>query len=85
MKNFGFVHVTMLIILAGCSWATTAFGAGHTAKEAPSDFDRLTIFLQQPNSLSAATPDWLELGVEHRTRYETFSQSFTRGTAGSNQ
>ncbi|MDH5429477.1 MAG: alginate export family protein [Nitrospirota bacterium] len=85
MKNFGFVHVTMLIILAGCSWGTTAFGAGHTAKEVPSDFDRLTILLQQPNSLSAATPDWLELGVEHRTRYETFSQSFTRGTAGSNQ
>jgi len=77
--------MTILIMLAGCAWATTAFGAGDTPKDFPSDFDRLEIILQQPNSLSAATPEWLELGVEHRTRYETFNHSFTRGTAGSNQ
>src|SRR5690606_3445709 len=43
-----------------------------------------TIF-EHPHSLSAATPDWLDLGIEHRTRYETFDESFIRGTAGSNQ
>ncbi len=85
MKIIRFVHMTILIMLAGCSWATTTFGAGDAPKEFPSDFDRLKTILQQPNSLSVATPEWLDLGVEHRTRYETFNHSFTKGTAGSNQ
>ena len=73
------------MILGGCSWATSTFGAGDASKEFPSDFDRLKIILQQPNSLSAMTPKWMDLGVEHRTRYETFNHSFTKGTAGSDQ
>jgi len=77
--------MAILMILGGCAWATTTFGAGDAPKEFPSDFDRLKTILQQPNSLSAATPKWLDLGVEHRTRYETFNHSFTKGTAGSDQ
>lgn len=50
-----------------------------------SNFDRLKTVLQQTNTLSALTPEWLDLGVEHRIRYETFNQSFTKGTAGSDQ
>ncbi|GJL49670.1 MAG: hypothetical protein NPIRA01_08970 [Nitrospirales bacterium] len=77
--------LTFLFVVIGLSWTEVSLGAGDHTKEFPSDFDRLTAILQQPNSLSAATPEWLDLGVEHRTRYETFDHSFTRGTAGSNQ
>ncbi len=75
----------MLLVFSIFSGGETVFGAGNHSKEFPSDFDRLKTILQQPNSLSAATPEWLDVGVEHRTRYETFNHSFTRGTAGSNQ
>jgi hypothetical protein len=85
MQNLRFVCLTILLLLGGFSWETIALGAGNHNKEFPSDFDRLKTILQQPNSLSAVTPEWLELGIEHRTRYETFNHSFTRGTAGSNQ
>jgi hypothetical protein len=45
----------------------------------------LRTILQQSNSLSAAAPDWLSLGFDHRTPYETFNHRFTWGTAGRNQ
>ncbi len=35
--------------------------------------------------LHAFTPSWLDLKVEHRTRYETVNHSFKKGQAGSNQ
>jgi len=85
MKTFRILRMTILMILGGCSWATSTFGADNAPKEFPSDFDRLKTILQQPNSLSAMTPKWMDLGVEHRTRYETFNHSFTKGTAGSDQ
>jgi hypothetical protein len=75
----------MLLVLGGFSYEESVLGAENHTREFPSDFDRLKTILQQPNSLSAATPEWLDLGVEHRTRYETFNHSFTRGTAGSDQ
>ena len=87
MKKIGVVCLGLLFLLGGLSEEKPAHGAGngtHT-KEFPSDFDRLKTVLQQPNTLSALTPEWLDLGVEHRTRYETFNQSFTKGTAGSDQ
>jgi hypothetical protein len=77
--------IVLVLILGGFAWGKPSLGNGNHTKEFPSDFDRLKTLLQQPNTLSAATPEWLELGVEHRTRYETFNNSFTRGTAGSNQ
>jgi len=77
--------IVLFLILGGFAWGGTELGNGSHTKEFPSDFDRLKTILQQPNSLSAATPEWLDLGIEHRTRYETFNQSFTKGTAGSDQ
>ncbi|HBP88909.1 MAG TPA: hypothetical protein DD706_14580, partial [Nitrospiraceae bacterium] len=87
MKKYGVVCFALLLMLVGVLVEKPAHGAGNGnhSKEFPSDFDRLKTILQQPNTLSALTPEWLDLGVEHRTRYETFDQSFTKGTAGSNQ
>ncbi|GJL55615.1 MAG: hypothetical protein NPIRA02_27470 [Nitrospirales bacterium] len=85
MKKFQRAASSILILIGALSWTAIALGAGDHTKEFPSDFDRLSSILQQPKSLSAATPEWLDLGIEHRTRYETFDHSFTRGTAGSNQ
>jgi len=87
MQKFQVVCLTivLLLLLGGFAWGGTGLGNGNHTKEFPSDFDRLKTILQQPNSLSALTPEWLDLGVEHRTRYETFNQSFTKGTAGSDQ
>jgi len=56
--------IVILPILGECVWGNTALGNGNHSKEFPSDFDRLKTLLQQPNTLSALTPDWLNLGVE---------------------
>lgn len=87
MKKVGAVCLGLLFLLGGLSVEKSAHGAvnGTHTKEFPSDFDRLKTVLQQPNTLSALTPEWLDLGVEHRIRYETFNQSFTKGRAGSDQ
>ena len=85
MKQFWSFCFTIFCLVGGGGTEEIALGAEDHSKEFPSDFDRLKTILQQPNSLSAMTPDWMDLGVEHRTRYETFNHSFTRGTAGSNQ
>ena len=82
--TYGMIFV-MLLVFSVFSGGEIVLGADNHSKEFPSDFDRLKTILQQPNSLSAATPEWLDMGIEHRTRYETFNHSFTRGTAGSNQ
>ncbi len=86
MRKGGVVCFALLLMLGGLSVENPAHGANGThAQEFPSDFDRLKTILQKPNTLSALTPEWLDLGVEHRTRYETFNQIFTKGTAGSLQ
>ncbi len=85
MQMFRLVVLMVLLIFWEGAVGEIALGASNHTKEFPSDFDRLKIILQQPNTLSAAAPEWMDLGVEHRTRYETFNHSFTRGTAGSNQ
>ncbi len=85
MENTRRICVALLLILGGISWTEISFGAGDHTKEFPSDVDRLKTILEQPHSLSAATPEWLDVGIEHRTRYETFNHSFTRDAAGSNQ
>ncbi|SEN21280.1 alginate export family protein [Nitrosomonas marina] len=44
----------------------------------PGDFDNLTRLMEShQNPLSAITPDWLDLAIEHRTRYEAFDHGFT--------
>lgn len=85
MQKFQVVCLIILLINSGLARGEPALGTGNHSKEFPSDFDRLTTLLQQPNTLSAVTPEWMALGVEHRTRYETFNHSFSAGTAGSNQ
>src|SRR5690606_18588518 len=85
MNEFRVVCLSILFLLGGFLYEDSARGAGSHHKEFPSDFDRLQTIFEHPHSLSAATPDWLDLGIEHRTRYETFDESFIRGTAGSNQ
>jgi len=87
LQMFRFMCSTILLIvgLGEFSWEETAPGAGNHTKEFPSDFDRLKTILQQPHSRSAAAPEWLDFGVDHRTRYEMFNQSYTKGTAGSDQ
>ncbi|MGB0909546.1 MAG: alginate export family protein [Nitrospirales bacterium] len=62
-----------------------ALAADKHTKEFQSDDDLLSTIIQQPHPHSVVTPEWLDLSIKHRTRYETFNQSFTRGTAGSNQ
>lgn len=87
MKKIGVVCFALLLMLGSLSVENPALGAGngtHT-KDLPSDFDRLKAVLQQPNTLSALKREWLDLGVEQRTCYETFSQSFTKGTTGNDQ
>lgn len=85
MKKFQLASWTILLILGGLSWGEAVHGAGNHTNQFPSDFDRLKTILQQPHSLSAATPEWLKMEVEHRTRYETFNHSFRKDQTGSNQ
>lgn len=75
------ILLVVSVVLSG----ETVLGSGDHSQEFPGDFDRLSTIVQQPNMLSALSPPWMDLRVEHRTRYETFDQSFTRGAAGSNQ
>jgi len=41
--------------------------------------------LHKKKTLASLTPSWLDVQLEHRTRYETFNHSFKKGQAGSNQ
>ena len=41
--------------------------------------------LHKKKTLASLMPSWLDVQLEHRTRYETFNHSFKKGQAGSNQ
>jgi Alginate export len=41
--------------------------------------------LTREKPLDSLVPSWMDVSIEHRTRYETFNQSFQRGLAGSDQ
>ena len=41
--------------------------------------------LEREKPLGSLVPSWMDVSVEHRTRYETFNNSFQEGTAGGNQ
>ncbi|SCZ85437.1 alginate export family protein [Nitrosomonas mobilis] len=52
----------------------------------PGDFDKLAHIMETHESaLSALTPDWLNIGIEHRTRFEAYDNGFTRGIPGDNE
>ncbi|HBV21200.1 MAG TPA: alginate export family protein [Nitrosomonas sp.] len=50
------------------------------------DFDRLTRLMEEHKTpLAAMAPDWLNIAIEHRTRYETFDNGFTSAIPGDNE
>ncbi|MDV6343955.1 alginate export family protein [Nitrosomonas sp. Is37] len=50
------------------------------------DFDRLTDLMENHKTpLAAMAPDWLNLAIEHRTRYEVFDNGFTRAIPDGNE
>ncbi len=67
--------------------AKTASADGpETVGTTRGDFDRLTSLMETHQTpLSAYTPDWLNIGIEHRTRYEAYDNGFTRGIPGDNE
>ncbi|MBY0498342.1 MAG: alginate export family protein [Nitrosomonas sp.] len=61
------------------------FSAQETVGETRFDFDNLTKIMENhKNPLSAITPNWLDLAVEHRTRYDAYDNGFTRAIPGFN-
>ena len=60
-------------------WMIPSIGAAQDLEEI------LQKTLKQEKPLNSLLPSWMYLSVEHRTRYETFNQSFQKGTAGSDQ
>ncbi|MBK7365019.1 MAG: alginate export family protein [Nitrosomonas sp.] len=49
------------------------------------DFDNLTKLMEEHKTpLSAFTPDWLNIAIEHRTRYDLYDNGFTRAIPGFN-
>lgn len=61
------------------------FSVGETAGRSRNDFDRLTELMEAHKTpLAAMAPDWLNVGIEHRTRYMAYDNGFTRNIPGSN-
>ncbi len=63
----------------------STFIAATFASAAPEEATGSLHETPQTSALHAFTPSWLDLKVENRTRYETFSHSFKKGQAGSDQ
>ncbi|SFL60880.1 alginate export family protein [Nitrosomonas communis] len=50
------------------------------------DFDRLTDLMENHKTpLAAMAPDWLNLAIEHRTRYDVYDHGFTRAIPDGNE
>lgn len=69
--------------------ATNGNGAPFASDESPgrfrNDFDRLTELMQTSKTpLNDYTPDWLNVAVEHRTRYQLYDNGFTKNIPGFN-
>lgn len=68
---------------------TISNGAPFSAVETPGrtrfDFDNLTKLMEEHKTpLAALAPDWLNLAIEHRTRYDVYDHGFTRNIPGFN-
>lgn len=71
---------TLIICIIGCSffWINTALAENQT-QPASYSFDRLAYLMETSKSpLTDFTPDWLDLEIEHRTRYEGYDAGFVR-------
>jgi len=65
---------------------TTGFSALETPGHTRFDFDTLTKLMEEHKTpLTAYTPDWLNLAIEHRTRYDVFDHGFTKNIPGFNE
>ncbi|TXI18323.1 MAG: hypothetical protein E6Q62_06935 [Nitrosomonas sp.] len=61
------------------------FSAQETVGRTRFDFDNLTRLMEEHKTpLAAMAPDWLNLAVEHRTRYDAYDNGFTRNIPGFN-
>lgn len=61
------------------------FSAQETAGRTRFDFDNLTGLMESHKTpLAAMTPDWLNIAIEHRTRYDVYDNGFTRNIPGFN-
>lgn len=50
------------------------------------DFDRLTDLMENHKTpLAAMAPDWLNVAIEHRTRYDVYDHGFTRAIPDGNE
>ena len=67
--------LVLLFCLLGCSLPAAAGAEGNALHQ----------FLQKKKPLASLMPSWLDVQLEHRTRYETFDQSFKKDQAGSDQ
>ena len=64
-------------------------GALFSALESPGhtrfDFDSLTKLMEEHKTpLAAMAPDWLNVAIEHRTRYDVYDHGFTKSIPGFN-
>lgn len=75
MLRFRWNFIIFLFCLLGCSLPAAAGTEGNALYQ----------LLQKNQPLASLTPSWLDVQLEHRTRYETFNQSFTNGLAGGDQ
>ncbi|MCO6429129.1 alginate export family protein [Nitrosomonas communis] len=69
---------------------TAPNGAPFSVEETPGrfrfDFDRLTKLMEADKTpLAAMAPDWLNLAIEHRTRYDVYDHGFTRAIPDGNE
>lgn len=61
------------------------FSAQETAGRTRFDFDNLTKLMEEDKTpLATMTPDWLNIAIEHRTRYDVYDHGFTRNIPGFN-
>ncbi len=73
--RFQWKILVFLFCLLGCSLPAAA----------ETEENSLYQHLQKKKPLASLTPSWLDVQLEHRTRYETFNRSFKKGQAGSDQ
>ncbi|HNP50602.1 MAG TPA: alginate export family protein [Nitrosomonas nitrosa] len=64
---------------------STPFDVEETPGRTRFDYDSLTKLMEEHKTpLSAMTPEWLNLAIEHRTRYDVYDNGFTRDIPGYN-
>lgn len=61
------------------------FSALETVGRTRFDFDNLTKLMEDHKTpLAAMAPDWLNVAIEHRTRYDVYDHGFTKSIPGFN-